>query len=232
MSEDVYIASTSNVKYLKKQRKRIEKLFNRAIRERNEEDLVTLTKIYALLYSAYAETSFLKLIHTPGAFNEEEIEQIMNSHNLEEKWCKCVECAFRQYKTINNKGQIANKKKKLDKVLRKYIIKPSEIRNKVAHGQWEICLNTDCTKKNDAATSEMQQLDFVKIDKYYVIYDMFQQCILDLIVSPRTHYRDFNHILSDLKQYISRTENWTLDTKKQKILTSKKYVGYQNRNNQ
>lgn len=39
-------------------------------------DLISLTKVYALLYSTYVETSFLKLIHTPKAFIESEIMQI------------------------------------------------------------------------------------------------------------------------------------------------------------
>lgn len=40
--------------------------------------------MYALLYSAYVETSFLKLIHTPKAFTESEIIQIMAERNLEQ----------------------------------------------------------------------------------------------------------------------------------------------------
>ena len=231
MTKDVYIASTSNVKYLKKQRNRIKKLVNRAIRERNEEDLSCLTKIYALLYSAYAETSFLKLINTPGAFTESEIQQVKMARNLEEKWRKCVECAFRKYETINNKGQIANKKHTLYRILDEYIIKPSQIRNKVAHGQWIICLNNDCTEVNSVATLEMDQLDFVKIEIYFCTYERFQQCILDLMRSPKTHYRDFYSIVTQLEQYIFKTKEWTLETKKQKILTSRKYIGYQSKNN-
>ena len=73
MSEKIFRASTSNVKDLKKQRNRILALVNRAIREKNDADLISLTKMYALLYSAYAEMSFLKLIHTPKAFSESEI---------------------------------------------------------------------------------------------------------------------------------------------------------------
>lgn len=95
MSEKIFRASTSNVKDLKKQRNRILALVNRAIREKNDADLISLTKMYALLYSAYAEMSFLKLIHTPKAFSESEILQIVNRRNLEEKWEKCVEFAFK-----------------------------------------------------------------------------------------------------------------------------------------
>ena len=68
MAEEIFTASTENLRDLKKQRKRICALVNRAIREKQDPDLISLTKMYALLYSAYVETSFLKLIHTPKAF--------------------------------------------------------------------------------------------------------------------------------------------------------------------
>ncbi len=227
MSEKIFRASTLNVKDLKKQRNRILALVNRAIREKNDADLISLTKMYALLYSAYAEMSFLKLIHTPKAFSESEILQIVNRRNLEEKWEKCVEFAFKKLNLDANLGDIANKKQTLRKILMEYIIKPSQIRNKVAHGQWIICLNNDCTQENKEITSNMQQLDFVRIDRYFSIYEKFQQCILDLSVSKKTHYRDYYIIITDLEKYIDSTELWSLETKKQKILSSRKYQRYQ-----
>lgn len=227
MVEEIYRAGTSNVKDLKKQRNRIQTLVNRAIREKNDADLISLTKMYALLYSAYAEMSFLKLIHTPKAFSESEISQIESGRNLEEKWRKCVEFAFKNLNSDANLGEIANKKQTLGRILEKYIIDPSQIRNKVAHGQWIICLNNDCTRVNNDITLKMQQLDFVKIDRYFSIYEKFQQCILDLSVSQKTHYRDYYIIIVNLQKYIDSTEAWSLETKKQKILSSQKYQRYQ-----
>lgn len=227
MAEEIFQASTLNVKDLKKQKNRILTLVNRAIREKNDADLISLTKMYALLYSAYAETSFLKLIHTPKAFSESEISQIENGRNLEEKWTKCVEFAFKKLNSDANLGEIANKKQTLRRILMEYIIEPSQIRNKVAHGQWIICLNNNCTQVNNDITLKMQKLDFVRIDRYFSIYEKFQQCILDLCVSQKTHYRDYYIIITALEEYIDSTKSWSLETKKQKILSSQKHQRYQ-----
>ena len=108
MAEEIFTASTENLRDLKKQRKRICALVNRAIREKQDPDLISLTKMYALLYSAYVETSFLKLIHTPKAFTESEIIQIMAERNLEQKWLKCVDLAFNKLNTTNL-GEVRNK---------------------------------------------------------------------------------------------------------------------------
>ena len=103
MAEEIYRAYVSNVKELEKHRNVIVQLANRAIRENKQIELNTLTKVYALIYSAYVEDSFLKLIHTPQAFTEIEIMDIQRGRNLEEKWKKCVELAFVK---INNRANL------------------------------------------------------------------------------------------------------------------------------
>lgn len=223
MAEEIYRAYVSNVKELEKHRNVIVQLANRAIRENKQIELNTLTKVYALIYSAYVEDSFLKLIHTPQAFTEIEIMDIQRCRNLEEKWKKCVELAFVKINNRANLGEIANKKQTLNRILDKYIIAPSQMRNKIAHGQWSVCLNGDCTKINEQISKEMNKLDFVKVDRLFSIYKKHQQCILDLLVSLRTHYRDYYANITELERYVKETESWTLETKKDKILSSLKY---------
>lgn len=214
MSEDVYRVSCQNIKDLRKHRNRLNSLFNRAIREKNDADMQTFTKLYALLYSAYAEVSLVKLINTPNAFSDAEIDQILKARNLEEKWVKCSELAFQRINTNANLGEIAYKKLTLERICKQYIIDPSQIRNKVAHGQWSLCLNNDCTSINNDTTTRMQQIDFVKIDRLFSIYEKYHQCLLDLMISPRTHYRDYYQIITDLEVFVEETSNWSLETKK------------------
>lgn len=90
----------------------------------------------------------------------------------------------------------------------------------------EDCLNNQCTGINDEITNEILQLDFVKIDRYFEIYNKFQQCILDLLVSQRTHYRDYYSLITELEEYIISTKDWTIQTKKMKILSSSKIQRY------
>lgn len=59
----------------------------------------------------------------------------------------------------------------------------------------------------------MANLDFVKIEKYFCIYDKFHQCILDLLISHRTHYRDYYQIITELQDYVDSTKSWSLETK-------------------
>lgn len=227
----IYQASTNNVRELKSKRRILNKMIKNAIKRGREDESSTLTQLYALLYSSFAETSFLKLIHTPHGFEETEISEIFCKSNLEEKWKKCFELAFKKIENSTNSGEVANKKRKLNSILQEYIIEPSEIRNKIAHGQWVKCLNGKCTNVNNDTTLEMKSLDFVKIDIYFEIYIMFEQCIEDLIESPyKAHYNNFYASITKLEEYIKRTRDWSYDSKRKLILESPKNVKYKQKN--
>lgn len=220
----IYEASVKNVRELKKQVKVVKRLLNQALRANRMQEVDALTKTFALMYSAYAEVSFMKLIHTPYGFSESYIQQIQSGRNLDEKWTKCMELAFGQIAGDHNKGDIANKLKWLRKILNEYVITPSQIRNKIAHGQWAVCLNNDCTAINADMTLIVSRLDFVQIDKLFTIYEMFSQCVEDLIESPRkAHYRDFYFRLTELETYLDNTKNYTLQSKQAQLQSSPKY---------
>lgn len=222
--QEIYEASVKNVKELRSQAKVLKLLLNQALRANRTHEVNALTKTYALMYSAYAEVSFMKLIHTPYGFTESYIQQILSCRNLDEKWTKCMKFAFDKISGDYNKGEIANKMKRLKKLLNEYIIAPSQIRNKIAHGQWKVCLNNNCTAINADMSLTITNLDYVQIDRLFAIYGMFSQCIEDLIESPRkTHYRDFYARLSELETYIDKTKNYTLQSKQQQLQESPKY---------
>ena len=225
--KEIYYASVENVRELKSKRRILNKMIKNAIKRKHEDEISTLTQVYALLYSSFAETSFLKLIHTPHGFEENEIKDIFGKRNLEEKWIKCFELAFKRIANNSNKGEVANKRKKLNSILQEYIIDPSRIRNKIAHGQWVKCLNNECTSINMKITNEIIHLDFVKIDIYFEVYAIFEQCIEDLIESPhKAHYNDFYASITKLEEYIKKTKDWSYDSKRKLILESPKNVKY------
>ena len=225
--KEIYEANVKNVREVKKQANAIKRLLNQSLRDNRVSEIDALTKTYALMYSSYAEVSFQKLIHTPYGFSEEHIRQIESGRNLETKWMKCMELAIKQIENDSNKGEVANKLKWLQEIMQKYIIHPSQVRNKIAHGQWSVCLNNDCTKINSEMTAELQMLDFVEVEKLFVIYEIFVQCVEDLIESPhKAHYRDFYYNLTELEEYIKKTKDYTMEAKKNKLQSSIKYLKY------
>ena len=209
----------------------ISKLFNEAIKCNSVDNITLLTKLYALFYSAYAEVAFQKLINTPYGFEQSLIDEINRQRNLEEKWVKCIELAFKHLDEKEkerkvNAGELANKKRRIKEILDLYIIEPSHIRNKIAHGQWSVCLNNDCSNVNNEITVKISNLDFVQVDRLFSIYESFRQCIEDIIESPKTHFRDYYDTLCKLEEYINKTKDWCLATKQKQLKSSSKIEGY------
>jgi hypothetical protein len=210
----IFQACVKNVRELKKQGTALKRLFNQSVRRNDHSALHALKCLYALLYSSFAEASFLKVIHTPYGFSENEILQIKEQGNLEKKWIKCLDLAFQKIDSMSNKGEIQNKKLIICRYIERYIVEPSQLRNKIAHGQWEVCLNNENTEVNIATTERIKQLDFVKVDILFLIYDKIGQVVEDLIESPhRTHFRDFYYHITELEELISDTASWTFDSK-------------------
>lgn len=223
----VYEACVKNCKKLKSEQKILCRLIKQAIREHKDEQIKTYTFLLALLYSSFAEASFLKLIYTPDGFSDTEISQILDARNLENKWEKCFELALKKVLNSTNAGEIANKKQQLTRILHEHIIEPSQLRNKIAHGQWVACLNNECTNYNDETTKKLNSLDPVYIMREFNIYMYFVLCIEYIIVSPqKAHPQYYYKQYQDLIDYIKKTDKWDLSSFKKEILQSQKMDKY------
>lgn len=227
MNADIYVASCKNEKRIKKEIRQLNQLINNAIKNNRYQEIESFTPIIALLYSVYAEVAFFKMIHTPYGFEDSYIEQILSQRNLEDKWTKCLDFAFDRIQNDTNKGEVANKRKQLNDILNEYIIEPSQVRNKIAHGQWSVCLNSTNTAINNETTTKIQNLDCVQIYTLFEIYNRFAECIEDLIESPyKAHYQYYYPKMEELKQYIDKTKGYSLDTKKTLLQSSQKYKSH------
>ena len=215
---EVFKASVTNVRELKQQRTNLKRLINQSVKRNDHNSFNALTKLYALLFSSFAELCFLKTIHTPYGFNGDEINQISGQRNLEQKWNKCIELAFLKINNIANKGDIQNKKQILTRHINNFIIEPSQLRNKIAHGQWSVALNNDNTAINQQTTDKIKALDFVKIDILFSVYEKIGQAVEDLIESPtKAHFNDFYFHMTELETLVDETKGWTMESKIKKL---------------
>lgn len=220
--QTIYEACVKNCRDLKSKKKELIRLLNLAANKNSQNEIDTLTKLLALLYSAYAETSFLKLIMTPFAFDDcSYVEEINSQRNLEDKWEKFFEIVLKQY---SSNADFNNKKQIIEKIYKKYIEFPSKLRNKIAHGQWVSCLNNECTDINQETTAYLSQIDFVQIDRFFNIYEKYIDILKDLLESPITHKKGFYNKFSNLEDYIEKTKDWNLESKHKAL--QKKYSEY------
>lgn len=223
---EVYKAQCSNVVCIEKALNQTKRAINEYIRRNKTHEVSNNTKIYALIYSAWAEVSFSKMIHTPYGFNLDQISKIKRCHKdngITAAWNMAVDIAIIRSKAKRS-GFNDKAKERLKELIKELIHEPSIIRNKIAHGQWSTPLNNKGTGLNLDAKTSIDNLDISFIEFLYKSQKELSQLIEHLIESPnRTfvprHWIYITNIENIRNEYKTRNS-----TTKSKVLRPKKIV--------
>jgi hypothetical protein len=213
----VYRAQTENVRMLNQARKQINKAINYALRKGDIVSSQVQTRVLALVFCAWVEASFSKVIHTPYGFTLEEIDQIKWAYqhfNLETGWKKCIELGLERISSSRKSNYIPNIRQMISSIVDDYVVAPSIIRNRVAHGQWKKALNNDNTAVNNNITNELGDLDVIVISKWFHIHEYLLSIIETLVESPnRAFHRDYWQEIAKLEDFLEESKKWNIDEK-------------------
>jgi hypothetical protein len=216
-SYELYKAYVCNVRGFLKTETELKRIINASLKRNKQDSVERTTKIYALLYSTFSEANFMKMILTPYGFSQGFVNQIVKESNVQSKWYKCIELGFHIYKTnwkTKKNSEIPNKIQELKRIVDRYVVSPSVIRNKIAHGQINIALNNDQAKLNLDLTQELNELNQVKIYIWFQIQIKLTEIIEDLIESPdKMHPNSYHSKIQNLFHFIDNTKNWNIESK-------------------
>ncbi|WP_426370445.1 hypothetical protein [Pseudocolwellia sp. HL-MZ7] len=211
----IFEAQTQNVKELNGAWKHINRTINGAYRN---DDLMLVglqTRMLGLVFSAYAEATFSKLIHTPCCFNGLEINQIKaaGKKDIIKAWHESVKLGTRKISSKRS-SHIPNIKQSINRLIDTYIKEPSLIRNKVAHGQWKVSLNRENDSINTEMTSKINSLDVVELYRYKVAFDKLSAIVEDIIESPnKAHWKFYWDHVSKFESEQNKMSSWTVEKK-------------------
>lgn len=218
---NVFKAQTKNVQEIEKVRKQINRTINDALKRGDKIAVQALTKTMALVFCAWVEANFSKVIHTPNGFSLDEIQQIKKvykENGLEKGWEKCVELGSLKASKNKNSNYVPNIRLELRRLIQDYIVEPSLLRNKIAHGQWTIALNRENSAENKDLTKSLASLDIVTISKWFKVHGHISLIIENLVESPnKAFHRDYWIEITELKEFIAVTEGWSLEQKVNKL---------------
>ncbi|MGJ1436074.1 hypothetical protein [Sphingobacterium siyangense] len=211
----IYQAYVSNVRDFLFAECEVRRTLNRALKSGRLNSVKVQTKIYALLYSTFAEANFTKMVLTPYGFEQDFVNQILNDqNNLQQKWYQCIDLAFHNFNLRKKGSEVPNKKQELMRIVNNYIIDPSIIRNKIAHGQFSIAINRSGGHVNHEITQKLQELTFPKIMRMFQINKYLVEIVEDLIESPDyAHHANYYSKFQQLEKYIERSKDWSTESK-------------------
>ena len=117
-----------------------------------------------------------------------------------------------------NSNYIPNIRLELRRLIRQFIVEPSLLRNKIAHGQWLVALNRENTAENKELTNSLASLDIVEITKWFEIHGHISLIIEALIESPnRAFHKDYWIEITKLQEFIEKSKTWSLEQKVAKL---------------
>jgi len=224
---DLYVLQSKNVRRLKQVQGNLIKDINFYLKKSNEFQVEIKTKLLALLYCTLSEAQFIQIVHTPDGFSSDEIDKIKSAKNtkLEDGWKLMIDLAMDKVGNWKSNNDLAGRRDYILKIIDEFIIKPSVLRNKIAHGQWKFALNRENTKQNEEMTIQLDNLDVVQISKWFEIHQFMALIIRDLIQSPKKGFHNNYWVnLTELEQYVEMSKHWTIETKKVQLMRKNKII--------
>lgn len=225
---DVFSAQTENVRELEKAWKHINKTINTAYSNGDTSTADIHTKLLALVYCAFAEAVFSKVIHTPNGLTLDEISQVKSKgkRSIVEAWKKCIELSLRHVQGKSS-GHVANTRQKINSLINSYVFDPSLLRNKIAHGQWKVALNSNNTKINKSTTDKIHAITVVDLYQYKEAFQSLFRIVEDIIESPnKAHHRDYWIHITEFEESQKKMESWTIENKIKALKTKKEHAKF------
>lgn len=221
---NIFKAQTENVREIVITWKHLQRTINRELLGGNIVSASLHTKLLALLFCAWSEAYFSKLIHTPHALDLDEITQIklLAKNNIVDGWLKCLELGLHRVSRTPKSNYIPNIKQEVMRLIVEYIQEPRILRNKIAHGQWKIALNRENENTNEVLTDQIRHIDVVVLSRWRISHQGLANIIEALIESPdKAFHRDYWTEIVHVKEHLAKTKNWSIE-EKIKLLNLKK----------
>lgn len=194
------------------------RVLNNSLRRNKNSDVECQTRVMAVLYCTIAESYFAKILNTPDSLSDSEIQvvkDVVKSFGISNGWKKCLEIALKKCEAAPKGSHIPNVKQKIGGLIDKYILEPSVMRNKFAHGQWENAFNRELTEINTEITGRIQNLDIAEIEKHKYALTQLSQIMTDILASPnKAHIRDYWTLTCNLEEELNRRRDWNTESKR------------------
>ncbi len=213
---DVFEAQVINVRDLMRAWDHENRYLNDLIRVGDAVGIAITTKVLGVLYCALAEAIFSRVIHLPGGLNLTELAEVKNvlkNDGVKPAWKRCIQLASAHL--VNTAPTtLAPILSTIDGLVEKWIVDPSILRNRLAHGQWTIALNAKNTAVSADLTQQLATLDCVELARREEALSTLSKIVEDMVMSPHNALsRDFGKHITGLIAKLNKMSNWTFAEK-------------------
>lgn len=228
IASPLYKCHSSNLRFLNSSLEINEKSTRKAIATQDQGSIKTFVRMHHFLLGAWCEVRLSKLLQENQSFNESELEKINRCSTQLEKWNKITELAFRRHYDVRRAPlsedsldpTTYHQYDVISGVINNELKDIIELRNRLAHGQWNFLLNSESTRieADKMAKISRDNLQTLIFKKNMVSY--LANIIHDLVVSPTTFERDFNKNYKGVMTFKKYIANKSYALYEQKLISS------------
>lgn len=193
----------------------VERDLKTSIALEQEENIYVYTKLLSHLITCWIEVRILKLIfestkNKTGIFTSDEVNKILKTPTLADKWKIALNIAVCKAYKIKFKNDAKFIKRKLQPTPRyRYteilniidvdILNSAQLRNRIAHGQWLYAFTNDLSAFSSPLTRCLRKENIIELQQRKAIFSNISQIIHDLVVSEPTFDRDFDKLFTKIE---------------------------------
>jgi hypothetical protein len=222
MIEELAKAHIKNLHSIRKATTQVNRALNVAINNCDELQERIYIRLLIILWMTWAECKLNALLTEHPQVTDEDREYIdVNSHSELDRWNLILERFIRrrylnddpdrELSRLTLRHTTFHRYMTLSELINNNIALYIEIRNRLAHGQWHIALNSELNAKNPTLTQSIWKLSKVDVLILKRTLMVVSNAIRDLISSKKTFEDNFDKHLRDLdlakKQFEGRMDD-------------------------
>jgi len=230
---DIGKAHLQNLNTIRQSTRIIDRELNLAIRSKNDFKEQMYIRLLLFLWLTWAECKLNSLLTVPPQISDDDRKFIKNARSEVDRWFLLLDLYIRRrfldgdeqkpLDDLNLDAKTFNRYSTIRKMIERvgfYI----EIRNRLAHGQWSIALNSNRTAKNPQITQSIWSItktDIIVLKRHLIV---LAAIIHDLISSKKAFEQTFDTYTKQSDKVIKDFEGKMDEFRKQ--LLTKPYYRY------
>lgn len=217
--EKFYDFHVANLRSINEGLSEIETLSKEAVRRNRPYLLPSLLCTYLLLIGAWTECRLRKLLFEKGGFKPADRVYVRSARTQQLQWKRTIDLGFKRRHCVKHltldalKHTAHGQYQSLVEAFSNDIGPVIELRNKLAHGQWEYPLTNDETQLAEASLVQLRKENLLTAKFKLQIITHIAALVHDLVVSKSfgrdfdDNYRKFTEARRNLRQ--SNYEKWS-----------------------
>ena len=90
----------------------------------------------------------------------------------------------------------------------------------MVHGQWSVAYNSKLLALDRATTTKISEIDYVKIEVWFQIFNMFADILTQLIQSPNKGFpSQYYTLIEKIELFAIKSQEWNLRSKKYELMS-------------